>query len=78
MGHRENSWTADNMTEPWPKILLPSELPNARILAYGYDARATSPKEMVSVSRIRDHASTFLTRLANYRAKDDKEVSIRY
>ncbi|KAF0329485.1 hypothetical protein GQ607_003434 [Colletotrichum asianum] len=65
------------MTEPWPKVLLPSELPNARILAYGYDARVTSPKEMVSVSRIRDHASTFLTRLANYRAKDDKEALVR-
>ncbi|KAK1641366.1 hypothetical protein BDP81DRAFT_418760, partial [Colletotrichum phormii] len=37
-GHREKTWTAEKSSQPWPKALLPSEIPNARVLAYGYDA----------------------------------------
>ncbi|KAK7442578.1 hypothetical protein Landi51_09484 [Colletotrichum acutatum] len=48
-GHREKTWTSDKASEPWPKALLPSEIPNARILAYGYDADVAKATEMVSI-----------------------------
>ncbi|KAI8627090.1 hypothetical protein F5Y19DRAFT_477980 [Xylariaceae sp. FL1651] len=37
-GDRENAWTARGASEPWPKALLPAELPTARVLTFGYDA----------------------------------------
>ncbi|KAL8913270.1 MAG: hypothetical protein Q9171_001917 [Xanthocarpia ochracea] len=40
-GHRHRTWTAPGATEPWPKVLLPQDIPNARIITYGYDADAT-------------------------------------
>ncbi|EXF73898.1 hypothetical protein CFIO01_07363 [Colletotrichum fioriniae PJ7] len=70
-GHREKTWTAEKASEPWPKTLLPSEIPNARVLAYGYDADVAKATEVVSTNRIRDHAATLLKRLANFRDKTD-------
>ncbi|KAK1730086.1 uncharacterized protein BDZ83DRAFT_567017, partial [Colletotrichum acutatum] len=77
-GHREKTWTSDKASEPWPKALLPSEIPNARILAYGYDADVAKATEMVSVSRIRDHAATFLKRLTNFRDRTDSVGRSRF
>ncbi|KLU89624.1 ankyrin repeat domain-containing protein [Magnaporthiopsis poae ATCC 64411] len=37
-GDRERTWTANRQSAPWPKTLLPSELEDARIFVYGYDA----------------------------------------
>ncbi|KXH55001.1 hypothetical protein CNYM01_03401 [Colletotrichum nymphaeae SA-01] len=73
-GHREKTWTSDNASDPWPKALLPSEIPNARVLAYGYDADVAKATDMVSVSRIRDHAATFLKRLTNFRDRTDSSA----
>ncbi|KAI3537134.1 hypothetical protein CABS03_08795 [Colletotrichum abscissum] len=73
-GHREKTWTSDKASEPWPKALLPSEIPDARVLAYGYDADVAKATEMVSVSRIRDHAATFLKRLTNFRDRTDSSA----
>ncbi|KAK1720523.1 hypothetical protein BDP67DRAFT_499999 [Colletotrichum lupini] len=70
-GHREKTWTAENASEPWPKTLLPSEIPNARVLAYGYDADVAKATDVISANRIRDHAATLLKRLTNYRDKTD-------
>ncbi|KXH68079.1 hypothetical protein CSAL01_08946 [Colletotrichum salicis] len=47
-GHREKTWTAEKSSQPWPKALLPSEIPNARVLAYGYDADVAKAIEVVS------------------------------
>ncbi|KAK3896550.1 P-loop containing nucleoside triphosphate hydrolase protein, partial [Staphylotrichum tortipilum] len=70
-GDRERTWTARNASEPWPKTLLPAELPTARVLTFGYDAYVTDWKGMVSQSRIGDHASNLLTSLASYRDRDN-------
>jgi len=32
------TWTDRDASEPWPKALLPSEIPTARALTFGYDA----------------------------------------
>ncbi|CCA73457.1 related to kinesin light chain [Serendipita indica DSM 11827] len=53
-GHREKTWTTDNGIL-WLQHLLPSDLPNARILSYGYDADTHSP-ECVSTHTMRRHA----------------------
>ncbi|KAK3379401.1 hypothetical protein B0T24DRAFT_154684 [Lasiosphaeria ovina] len=70
-GDREKTWTARDATEPWPKALLPSELPTARILTFGYDANVADWRGVVSQSRVGNHAGNLLTSLASYREKDD-------
>ncbi|KAK4245726.1 hypothetical protein C7999DRAFT_42748 [Corynascus novoguineensis] len=70
-GHREKTWTAHGASEPWPKVLLPSELPNARVLLFGYDANVVDWRGLVSQSRIGDHAWNLLTSLAAHREKDE-------
>ncbi|OBT47076.1 hypothetical protein VE00_03064 [Pseudogymnoascus sp. WSF 3629] len=47
-GHREKTWTATGEDEPWPKSLLPKDLPTARIITYGYDAN------VVNLTRVAD------------------------
>ncbi|KAB5513496.1 hypothetical protein GE09DRAFT_1179745 [Coniochaeta sp. 2T2.1] len=70
-GDREKTWTARGASEPWPKALLPSELPTARVLTFGYDAYVADWRGVVSRNRIGNHAWSLLTSLANYRDRDD-------
>ncbi|CAH0019112.1 unnamed protein product [Clonostachys rhizophaga] len=70
-GNREKTWTAKGADEPWPKTLLPLELPSARILTFGYDAYAAKWEKGGSQNRIRDHAWNLLTALASCRESDD-------
>jgi hypothetical protein len=70
-GDREKTWTAKDVTEPWPKTLLPSKVPNARILTFGYDAYISDWRGMVSKNRIGNHAMNLLSSVASYREEDD-------
>ncbi|KAK3292166.1 uncharacterized protein B0H64DRAFT_364874 [Chaetomium fimeti] len=70
-GDREKTWTAHAAPEPWPKALLPSELPTARVLTFGYDAYVADWRGVVSQNRIGNHAWNLLTSLATYRENDD-------
>ncbi|CAH0037519.1 unnamed protein product [Clonostachys solani] len=72
-GNREKTWTAKGADEPWPKTLLPLELPSARILTFGYDAYAAKWEKGGSQNRIRDHAWNLLTALASCRESDDTQ-----
>lgn len=63
-GNRESTWTAHGQSVPWPKALLPSNLPNARLLTYGYDAYVVR-KSAVSTNRLIDHATNLLNDLCN-------------
>lgn len=72
-GDREKTWTAKGATKPWPQILLPTKLPKARILTYGYDASVVGWKDwkgVVSENRIGDHAMNLLATISNYRDED--------
>ncbi|KAJ5646829.1 hypothetical protein N7490_003201 [Penicillium lividum] len=69
-GDRDATWTAKDSTEPWPKTLLPSILPTARILTFGYDAYVANWRGVVSQSRIANHAWNLLTSLSSYREND--------
>ena len=70
-GNRDSTWTAPGQTEPWPKTLLPKELPNlkARILTYGYDAYPVH-RGHASSERMTDHAMKFLQKVVENREKD--------
>lgn len=70
-GDREKTWTALDHTNPWPKSLLPDEIPNARILTFGYDADVTDLRNMVSMSTIGNHASDLIAKLATWRENDN-------
>ena len=43
-GHREKTWTVNNVN--WLCDLLPSEVPNARIMSWGYDANTHSTSQI--------------------------------
>ena len=54
----------------WPIDLLPKDIPNARILSFGYNADVTKLFGNVGGGTLRDHASTFVTELGSFRACD--------
>ncbi|KAJ3461974.1 hypothetical protein MRS44_010527 [Fusarium solani] len=66
-GDCEKTWTAKTEVQPWPKVFLPSQVPNCRILTYGYDAGLVDS----SKNRVSDHAHTLLTSLASQRQSDE-------
>ena len=70
-GDREKTWTAENAIAPWPQTLLPSKIPNARVLTFGYDAYVADWQGMVSKNRIGNHSWNLLTTLATYREDDN-------
>jgi protein SERAC1 len=75
-GDREKTWRARGAASPWPQTLLPSKIPNARILTFGYDAFVTDLRGVVSKNRIGNHAMNMLAAVATYR-EDDDTVSSR-
>ncbi|KAI8717404.1 hypothetical protein NCS52_00816200 [Fusarium sp. LHS14.1] len=67
-GNREKTWRGHGHSEPWPKTLLPSKLPRARILTYGYDAYVVAKSGTASTNRLIDHAHNLLNDLTTDRA----------
>jgi hypothetical protein len=63
-GHREKTWTAGSGADSvnWLRDLLPHDLPNARILSWGYDANTHSGSR-VSCQYLFDHARTLVSDL---------------
>ncbi|KAH0536187.1 hypothetical protein FGG08_006926 [Glutinoglossum americanum] len=70
-GDREKTWTAKNVLSPWPQSLLPSKIPNARVLTFGYDANVGDWQGLVSKNRIGNHAMNLLVAVATYRENDE-------
>ncbi|KAF3025139.1 hypothetical protein E8E14_014701 [Neopestalotiopsis sp. 37M] len=70
-GDRDKTWTATGSVMPWPKALLPLNLPRARILTYGYDSRPIDTFSMVSSNCLQNHANNFLSALATNRSADE-------
>jgi len=63
-GHCEKTWTAGSGADSvnWLRDLLPHDLPNARILSWGYDAN-THSRSQVSCQYLYDHARTLVSDL---------------
>ncbi|KAL2071839.1 hypothetical protein VTL71DRAFT_13074 [Oculimacula yallundae] len=75
-GGRESSWTSE-YNKFWPKTLLPTDLPKARIFSWGYDSKIIHFWGGPSQSRLSDHSSKLLDDLANMRlASDSPELPI--
>ncbi|OCL00355.1 uncharacterized protein K441DRAFT_683738 [Cenococcum geophilum 1.58] len=74
-GDREKTWKTKSAAAPWPQILLPARVPNARILTFGYDAYVTDWRGMVSKNRIGDHSMNLLTAIATHREDDGTALS---
>jgi hypothetical protein len=70
-GHREKSWT-DKSGILWLRDLLPLQLPNARVLTFGYDADTLKLTPGVSQLGLSDHAASLVAELLRVRA--DPEV----
>ena len=62
--HPINSWTKDGVM--WLYHLLPKDLPNARIMTYGYNSYLS---EDASTGRIRDFAKGLLNDLDDNRTE---------
>lgn len=60
-GHREQTWTAPDGVN-WLSDFLPSDIPNARILTWGYDANTNSTSQ-ISAQSLYDHAKTLVSDL---------------
>ncbi len=66
-GHREKTWTANNGVM-WLRELLPTEIPHARILTYGYDSRTYS-SEQLTRQTLYGHSMSLVSALSLYRRK---------
>ncbi|ODM15240.1 hypothetical protein SI65_09181 [Aspergillus cristatus] len=67
---RDTTWTNQDASEPWPKTLLPSKFPTARILAFGYDAYVDDKQKAVLQGIIHDHSWKLLEELSLFRQND--------
>ena len=74
-GNPFDTWYHSQRNIYWPIDLLSKDIPNSRIMAFGYDSDVAKFLGPVSQNTIRNHASTFLGDLAALRA-DDVTVSI--
>ncbi len=70
-GHPYGTWSTDDHKVFWPADLLPTNVKNARILVYGYDAAVASFKEGISKDKIHNHAETLVQRLSANRSLED-------
>jgi hypothetical protein len=64
------TWAANYTDDPWPKALLPLKLPNARVLAFGYDAPLAGRRVPVPHNQIANYSQNLLISLASYRDDD--------
>ena len=64
-GDRDRTWCIPGGA-PWPQVDISRDLPNARILTFGYDAYIYNWKHVVSGNRLGSHAKNLLKDLAAY------------
>lgn len=72
-GDRELTWTFDGADKPWPETLLPKELPDCRLLTFGYDATYIGQHGQVSMNRLRHHAMNLLNTVGQHRERDNTD-----
>jgi hypothetical protein len=70
-GDSYNTWLEAESGIYWPVHLLSRSLPNARIMAFGYDADVAKFLSPMPQDNLHDHASTLLGELAALRAEDN-------
>ena len=64
-GGQLSTWTAPGASAPWPSLLLPDDIPDARISTFGYDADVLNLLGSAGQNRIRHHARNLLRGIAD-------------
>jgi hypothetical protein len=77
-GNSFGTWWEAKSGIYWPIQLFSKDVPNTRIMAFGYDADVTKFLGPVGQNNIRDHASNLLGDLAARRAEDNSVSSSFY
>lgn len=72
MGHPRKTWTKDDEKFFWPAHLT-EDLPEVRVLTFGYYADPGSFMGQVSQNRLGEHASDLLNKMATRREKSETE-----
>lgn len=70
-GNRENTWTDKGTGVFWPEALLKNDVPEARIITFGYDADVVHFWSMASQNRIGNHAQNLVNVLSQLRERSD-------
>jgi hypothetical protein len=70
-GDSFNTWYDEKARIYWPRDLLRSDLADARIFSYGYDADVTSFWGQTSKNRLGEHAQNLLGDLVREREETD-------
>ena len=73
-GDSYHTWLEAESGIYWPVHLLSNDVPDARIMTYGYDADVTKFLGPVSQNNLRDHDEALLGELAGVRPEDDSSV----
>jgi hypothetical protein len=63
-GNRETTWTHKQSKTFWPQTLLTRDLPNTRILTFGYDADIVGVLNTVGSNTLRDHGKSLANDVA--------------
>ncbi|KAH7118589.1 hypothetical protein B0J13DRAFT_651721 [Dactylonectria estremocensis] len=72
-GNRETTWTHSSSGVFWPTHLLRADVPNMRILTFGYDADVVHFWAMASQNRVRNHALNLVNALVQLRERTETE-----
>jgi len=75
-GDKISTWTAANNIF-WPSHLLPTDLPNARIMTWGYDSAVAHLKDFSSQNSIFGHADNLLMDVSAERKAKDEVIKYR-
>jgi len=73
-GDSYNTWLEAESGIYWPVHLLSKDVPDARIMTFGYDADVTKFLGPVSQNNLCNHASALLKELAAVQSEDDFSV----
>ena len=63
------SWKASDLSDIWPRDFLPSDIPRARVLLFGYNTKLLDSHSNRSIRDLGSHLFETLTRL-----REEEEV----
>lgn len=73
-GNAYNTWLHQRSKVHWPRDLLRQDIPNARIMSFGYDADVVNLWNPASTSRLSNHAEKMVGDLVRKRERTNTET----
>jgi protein SERAC1 len=77
-GDATSTWQAKDATQPWPERKLAADLPEARIMTYGYDADIVHFATRASQNTVMEHSKNLLIRLINIRDQSSENRPLMF